>query len=518
MRQPLPRQPLPWPTKVRRSKVLLHKFPYHPLKTAALVLALLCACTAPAGAAPAKPTERSKQKAAAEASRAGIAQKLQALKKDISKTESEKDNVADTLAASEEAISDANRALRDLQGEQQDTNAKIGELAAASEKLAATIAAQKKQLSTLLRQHYVAGNEDRIKLLLSGDNPNRINRDLQLMAYLSQAQAKLLDSLRRNLAAVEANKEEAQNAKDELEEIAQEQQDKKAELVKEKAKRAELLRSLSTQLTAQRKEAGNLQRDEERMSALVDNLSKLIKQQAEAAAAEQRRQAALAAARAKAAEEARLLAEAKKKAERERLAREAAKPKPKPAGKPETRPDTKPEFKPDPIDADEAPKVAQTRPEQIKPEPKPEPAVKPADVALAPAAPDGAFASLKGQLRSPVAGKLAARFGAKRGEATWKGVFIQAAEGADVHAVAGGRVVWANWMRGFGNLIIVDHGGQYLSIYGNNQSLLKQAGQVVKAGDTIASAGNTGGREESGLYFELRHLGQAFDPASWIKF
>ena len=466
-----------------------------------LALLLSLALGGSALAAPARPTERSKQKAAAEASRAGIAQKLQALKKDISKTENEKDNVADALATSEEAISDANRALRDLAGEQDETNTKLRDLAAASEKLTATIAAQKKQLATILRQHYTAGNEDRIKLLLSGDNPNRINRDLQLMAYLSQAQAKLLDSLRANLAAVEANKEDAQNAKDELEEIAQEQQDKKAELVKEKAKRAELLRTLSSQLTAQRKEAGNLQRDEQRMSALVDNLTKLIKQQAEAAAAEQRRQAALAAAKAKAAEEARQLAEAKKKAERERLAREAVKPKP--GAKP---PAPKPEFKPDPIDADEAPKVAE------------KPAPKPPEVTLAPAAPDGAFASLKGQLRSPVAGKLAARFGAKRGDATWKGVFIQAPEGADVHAVAGGRVVWANWMRGFGNLIIVDHGGQYLSIYGNNQSLLKQAGQVVKAGETIASAGNTGGREESGLYFELRHLGQAFDPATWIKF
>ncbi|MDB5962058.1 MAG: protease [Massilia sp.] len=474
------------------------------VRTIALLTLALLACNA--SGAPAKPTERSKQKAALEASRAGIVQKLQALKKDISKTESEKESAADTLAASEEAISDANRALRDLAGEQEDTNSKIRELDAAGVKLAATIDAQKKQLAKLLRQHYVAGNEDRIKLLLSGDNPNRINRDLQLMAYLSQAQAKLLDSLRGNLAAVETNKEAAQNARDELVEIAEEQQQKKAELEKEKGRRAELLRSLSTQLTAQRKEVGNLQRDEQRMSALVDNLSRLIKQQAEAAAAEQRRQAALAAARAKAAEQARMLAEARRKAERERLAREAAKPRP------QGKPADKPLFKPDPIDNDEPPKVAQ------KPEPKPEPAVKPADVALAPAAPDGAFASLKGQMRSPVAGKLAARFGAKRGEATWKGVFIQAAEGADVHAVAGGRVVWANWMRGFGNLIIVDHGGQYLSIYGNNQSLLKQAGQVVKAGETIASAGNTGGREESGLYFELRHLGQAFDPSSWIKF
>lgn len=505
-------------------------------KKTTLALALI-GLMAAAGAAPNAPTTRSKQKAVAEANRAGIARKLQALKKDISKTETDKDSAADTLADSEEAISNADRALHELAGEQQDTNAKIAELAEASAKLAATIEVQKAQLAKLLRQQYVAGNEDRIKLLLSGDNPNRINRDLQLMAYLSQAQARLLASLRGNLAAVESNRQEAQNARDELLEIAAEQQQKKTELEKEKGRRAELLRALSTQLVAQRKEAGHLQRDEQRMSALVDNLSKLIRQQALAAAAEKRRLAALAAARARAAEQARALAEARRKAERaeqaerERLARAAARSKP-----------AKTPFKPDPIDADEAPKVAQQPPAETaataaarsaataaaaaeaataaaaEAAAAAAPAADAADIALAPAAPDGAFASLKGRMRSPVHGKLVARFGAKRGEASWKGVFIEAAEGTEVHAVAGGRVVWANWMRGFGNLIIVDHGGQYLSIYGNNQSLLKRAGQVVKAGDPIASAGNTGGRAESGLYFELRHLGKAFDPSSWINF
>jgi len=126
---------------------------------------------------------------------------------------------------------------------------------------------------------------------------------------------------------------------------------------------------------------------------------------------------------------------------------------------------------------------------------------------------------MRGRMSAPIAGRIAARFGAKRGDGpTWKGMFIKAAEGADVRAVAGGRVVFANWMRGFGNLIIVDHGNEYLSIYGNNQTLLKHAGDTVKAGDQIASAGNTGGNEESGLYFELRHLGKAFDPAGWVKF
>lgn len=474
---------------------------------------VLAALTGAALSAP-KQTERSKQKAVAEQTRAGIQQKLAKLKQDVTRTESERENAADTLAESEEAISNANRSLKELSEEQGDTNARVAELAAAQEQLAQTIAAQKAQLSKLLREQYVAGNEDRIKLLLSGDNPNRINRDLQLMAYVSQAQARLLGSLRTNLAAVESNREKAQNAKDELEEIAQEEREQKAVLEKEKARRAALLGSLSNKLNAQRKEIGTLERDEERMAGLVDKLSKLIKEQAEAAAAEKKRLEARAAARAKAAEEARVaraLAKARAQAERERLAREAAAAKARPGSKPLPLP---PPVRPDPVA--EEPTVALDAPADSRPDPD---QARPADIALAPAAPEGAFASLKGKMRAPVSGKLAARFGAKRGSGpSWKGMFIKAAEGAEVRAVASGRVVFAKWMRGFGNLILVDHGSEYLSIYGNNQALLKREGDAVKGGEPIASAGNTGGNEESGLYFEIRHKGAPIDPAGWVSF
>ncbi|GJI91370.1 peptidase [Rugamonas sp. R1(2021)] len=470
-----------------------------------------------------KTTERSKQKAAAEAERAGLQQKLSALKKDIGKTESAKDDAADTLAESEQAISDANRSLRDLAQEQGDTNTRLQQLSAEHDRLAATVAQQKQQLAKLLRDQYVAGNEDRIKLLLSGDNPNRINRDLQMMAYVSQAQARLLDSLRANLKAVEVNQAAAQNAKDELQEIAEEELQQKARLEQEKGRRAELLASLSKKLVAQRKEAGNVERDEKRMAGLVDKLAKLIEEQAIAAAAEKKRQEQLAAARAeakaKAEAEARAQARAKAaaEAERQRLAKANG------AKSGTIKPQQPQPAKSDAIDADES-KVAQQKPEGAPksapaPAPRDEKPAAPADIALAPAAPAGAFAAQKGQLRAPVTGKVAAKFGTKRGDGpSWKGVFIRAAEGSDVRAVAAGRVVFAEWLRGFGNLIIVDHGGQYMSIYGNNQALLKRAGDIVKAGDPIASAGNSGGNEESGLYFELRHQGTAFDPAGWIKF
>ncbi|QJE03233.1 peptidoglycan DD-metalloendopeptidase family protein [Massilia forsythiae] len=461
-------------------------------------------------------TERSKQKAAAEAERAGIQQKLGALKKDITRTESAKEDAADELAESEESISNANRALRELADEQSATNDKLKELNNEQARLEGTIAAQKRQLAKLLREHYVSGNEDRIKLLLSGDNPNRINRDLQMMSYVSQAQATLLDGLRGNLAAVEANHAKTQNAKDELEEIAGEQRDQKTLLEQEKAKRASLLANLSSKLVTQRKEASSLERDEQRMSGLVDRLTQLIREQEAAAAAERKRQEALAAARAKAEAEAkaRALARAKaEQAERERLAalaREAAKAAAREAAR--TGKPVKPAPVPAPAPVREEPQVAQV-------EPRPQPPARSPDTALASEAPSGAFESQRGRMPAPIGGKIAARFGAKRGDGpTWRGMFIKAPEGTDVRAIAAGRVVFANWMRGYGNLIIVNHGGEYLSIYGNNQTLVKRVGDAVKPGEVVASAGNTGGNEESGLYFELRHLGKAFDPAGWVRF
>lgn len=131
----------------------------------------------------------------------------------------------------------------------------------------------------------------------------------------------------------------------------------------------------------------------------------------------------------------------------------------------------------------------------------------------------GAFSGLRGRLVLPARGELTQRFGAPRGSAGTeaKGVFIRAPRGQPVRAIARGQVVYADWMRGFGNLLIVDHGESYLSIYANNESLLKELGETVAPGEPIATTGSSGGNEETGLYFEMRHLGRAFDPLSWVK-
>lgn len=129
------------------------------------------------------------------------------------------------------------------------------------------------------------------------------------------------------------------------------------------------------------------------------------------------------------------------------------------------------------------------------------------------------FEKLKGRLALPVAGEILSRYGQPRegGGPAWKGLFIRAPQGRDVRAVGNGRVAFADWLRGFGNLLILDHGEGYLSLYSNNESLYKQVGELVRAGDVIASVGNTGGHEEPGLYFELRRQGRPFDPLSWVK-
>lgn len=129
------------------------------------------------------------------------------------------------------------------------------------------------------------------------------------------------------------------------------------------------------------------------------------------------------------------------------------------------------------------------------------------------------FLSLKGKLPLPVKGKITSRFGSKRPDSPvlWKGLFVQTAASQQVNAVAAGKVIFADWLRGFGNLLIIDHGLGYMSLYGNNETLYKQVGDDLQGGDTIAAVGNSGGNENYGLYFELRHEGIPLDPAKWIK-
>jgi septal ring factor EnvC (AmiA/AmiB activator) len=129
----------------------------------------------------------------------------------------------------------------------------------------------------------------------------------------------------------------------------------------------------------------------------------------------------------------------------------------------------------------------------------------------------GPFTARKGKLDWPARGQLARRFGSKRGTTglKWQGVLIAAPEGGEVRAISQGRVAFADWMRGFGLLLIIEHGDGYMSLYGHNEALHKEVGEWVDTGDVVATLGASGGQLQSGLYFELRHKGRPIDPLSW---
>jgi septal ring factor EnvC (AmiA/AmiB activator) len=129
-----------------------------------------------------------------------------------------------------------------------------------------------------------------------------------------------------------------------------------------------------------------------------------------------------------------------------------------------------------------------------------------------------AFARLRGKLAWPVVGKIVAQFGEQRaGGVKWDGVLVQTDRGSPVRSVYHGRVIFADWLPGLGLLTIVDHGQGYLSLYGHNERLFKAAGERVTAGDTIASAGDSGGSSRPELYFEIRKEGRPMDPRPWFK-
>ena len=124
----------------------------------------------------------------------------------------------------------------------------------------------------------------------------------------------------------------------------------------------------------------------------------------------------------------------------------------------------------------------------------------------------------RGQLQSPAEGRKLAKFGQRRqGQVRWKGIIFYGDAGDPVSTIHHGKVLFADWLRGFGLMLIVDHGAGYMSLYGHNQALLKQAGDTVSEGETIALLGQSGGQARPSLYFEIRHKGRPVDPAKWLQ-
>jgi septal ring factor EnvC (AmiA/AmiB activator) len=384
--------------------------------------------------------------------------RIDSLRQEVSEAEESRADVADQLKEAEQAISDASRRLRELAARRSAAQSELAVLETETTRLEQQVAEQRERLARVLRSRYQGGETETLAQLLGGGDPNQSARDAHYLTQLSRAQATLTDELRRSLDEKRRLAENVRAKSAELSSIEEDQRKEHADLLAQQNKRKQVLVRIAGDIQARRMEIDSLKRDERRLGDLI-----------------------------------------------ERLGRAA-----RPARKPPSAPQVTSVAPPGPS-SPAAPTAA------------PQAEAAPQSIARIEQVPDESasgvsFGRLKGSLHFPIRGELINRFGAPRqeGHSTWKGVFIRAPEGGDVKAVAAGRVVYADWLRGFGNLVIVDHGDSYLSVYGNNQAVFKTEGEPVRAGEAIAAVGNSGGNADSGLYFELRHQGQPLDPMKWV--
>ncbi|CAM5213382.1 Septal ring factor EnvC (AmiA/AmiB activator) OS=Castellaniella defragrans OX=75697 GN=HNR28_001412 PE=4 SV=1 [Castellaniella defragrans] len=450
----------------------------------------LCLVTALAQAAPSLQARQQQ----AQQDRTSLRTQIEALQKRIESTESDKEDASAALQASEQAISDITRRLADLQQRHRMLEDSLKQLESARAEQETELKRQQKALADQLRAQYASGLSP-WTALLSGRDPQAIGRELEYLSYVAQARTRALKDLRTTLDKLEDLRHQTETQQKELDTLVADREAEKKDLLAQQDRHQEVLAQIQSKLQDQRHRATGLKERDARLGTLIQGLD------VEIAKAEARRQAALKAeaerrarereeqarqARARAAQQAR---EIREQAEQARQAQESAQ------------------------QAEQA-RQAQESAQRARSAPSAPPAGAPSRHTI----PAGGFPGLTKGLPRPVSGDVQGRFGTQRPEGgIWRGIVLRAPVGTPVRAVAAGRVVYAHWLSGFGNLLIIDHGQQYLSIYGYNQALLKQVGDVVAQGDVVARVGATGGQVEPGLYFELRHQGAPINPEVWLR-
>ncbi|MDF2396716.1 murein hydrolase activator EnvC [Pseudomonas protegens] len=420
---------------------------------ALIALALICLLQ------PAFADERAQTQQQLDATRQDIAE----LKKLLGKLQEEKSGVQKELRGTETEMGKLEKQVEALQKELKKSETELQRLDEEKKKLQSARTEQQRLIAIQARAAYQNGRQEYLKLLLNQQNPEKFARTLTYYDYLSQArleQLKNFNETLRQLANVEKDIS-LQQAQLLVQKSSLDTQ--REELDKVRKERQLALAKLNDDVKARDDKLKAREQDQADLAKVLKTIEETLARQAREA--EEARQKALI---------------AQQEAEKKRL-REAQ------------------------ADASDAPrKPARSSPGAL--------------VSSAGPSFGGAFAAARGKLPWPVDGRLLARFGETRGDdsrSKWDGVMISAAAGSQVHAVHGGRVVFADWLRGAGLLVILDHGNGYLSLYGHNQTLLKEAGDVVKAGESISTVGNSGGQDTPALYFAIRQQGRPSDPAQW---
>lgn len=304
------------------------------------------------------------------------------------------------------------------------------------------------------------GGQDYYKLLLNQQDPQTLARLMKYYAYMQQARAGRVQELNVTLSRLEEIAREEEEGVQRLRALRGDLEQKQGRLTSAQQQRAQAIRVLSAQLESDDEKLQKLRRDQQALQAVMERLAReaVVREQREA---ERRRQeqAARAAAQAK-----------------------AAQTKPAEGGR-----------------SDSVPKASMPEVTKIQEDFKVQP--------------------YKGRCPLPVAGGVKSSFGSARaGGMRWNGIVIAAPEGTPVRAIRPGRVAFADYLRGYGFLIIVDHGRGLMSLYGQNQSLQKKSGDAVGGNEVVAIVGDGGGNDIDGLYFEIRVRGKPSDPAGWCAY
>ncbi|MFJ3482639.1 murein hydrolase activator EnvC family protein [Pseudomonas sp. NPDC090202] len=412
--------------------------------------------------------ERAQTQKQLDATRQDIAE----LKKVLGQLQEEKSGVQKDLRSTETQMGKLEKQVEALQKELKKSETELERLDGEKKKLQSARVEQQRLIAIQARAAYQNGRQEYLKLLLNQQNPEKFARTLTYYDYLSKARLEQLHTFNETLRQLAEVEKEIDLQQAQLLVQKSSLDDQKAQLDTVRQERQVALAKLNQDYKARDQKLQARQQDQEDLTKVLKTIEETLARQAREA--EEARQKALLAQQ-----------EAEKRQrEQEALAKNR-----------------------DKNDSDEAPRRPVKAPGAL--------------VSSAGQSFGGAFEQARGKLPWPVDGRLLARFGETRGDddrTKWDGVMISAAAGSQVHAVHGGRVVFADWLRGAGLLVILDHGNGYLSLYGHNQSLLKEAGDVVKAGEAIATVGNSGGGQDTpALYFAIRQQGRPSDPAQWCR-
>lgn len=399
--------------------------------------------------------------------RADAQRQLEAAQKDIAELQKllgslqqEKSGIQKQLQGSEREMGELQKQIDALEQQLEEGEDEVERLDGEKKKLQSQRAEQQKLIAIQIRAAYQSGGQEYLKLLLNQQQPEQFARNLTYHDYLSRARREQLQAYNQTLEQLHAVEAELATRHALLAGQQVELQDRRAVLDKVRAEHKAVLAKLNRELGDGDRRLKARQQEQAHLAKVLRTIEETLARQAREA--EQRR-----------------LAEqrAREQAEQRRLAASGGNG----SGNSTAASGT--------LVSSNAPAFG------------------------------GPFAQARGKLPWPVDGRLLARFGTSRGDTRlkWDGVLIGASAGTRVRAIHDGRVVFADWLRGSGLLLIVDHGGGYLSLYGHNQSLLKSAGDLVKAGEAIATVGSSGGQDTPALYFAIRQQGQPSDPLRWCR-